>query len=53
MTCKASPSKVVANCTGYHQIPSEDENSLVDAIANIGPISIGFDASERDFKVNN
>jgi len=39
-----------ASITGYKYLPEGDENSLQDAVANIGSISIGIDASTMDFQ---
>jgi len=43
---------VVANCTGYVQIKSDDESALMNAVGTVGPISFSFDASDNAFRVN-
>jgi len=43
---------VVANCTGYAQVKPNDDPALMNAVGTIGPISIGFDASDPSFQVN-
>lgn len=49
-SCKYDASKIGATCTGYTDIPSGDENALTDAIASIGPICVGIDASQDSFQ---
>lgn len=44
-TCKFSSSSKVGTITGYKDIPAADESALKDAVATVGPISIGVDAS--------
>ncbi|XP_073682559.1 procathepsin L-like [Garra rufa] len=48
--CRFSLSTVGATCTGYVDIPSEDESALQEAVATIGPISVGIDALHDNFK---
>jgi len=48
--CKYDVAKIGAKCTGFTDIASGDENALQDAIASIGPISVGIDASQDSFQ---
>jgi cathepsin L len=43
--CKYSASDVVTKVSGYHSIESEDEDALLDAVANVGPVSVAIDAN--------
>ena len=49
--CNFDESKVVAECTDYVIIQSQDENELLDAVGNVGPIAVGMDASHMDFQL--
>ena len=44
---------MVANCSGYTALLSGDEAALLDSIVQVGPISVGFDARDVAFIVNN
>lgn len=44
--CQFSASKVVAKVSEYKVIDEGKENDLLDAVANIGPVSVGMDASD-------
>lgn len=48
-SCNFDQSKVVATDTGFVDIPSGDENALMDAVASVGPVSVAIDASQRSF----
>jgi cathepsin L len=50
--CHANPAEFAANCTGYKDIPSKDENALKVAAATVGPISVAIDASHASFQVS-
>ena len=43
--CLYNESNVGANTSGHVDIPSKNENALMEAVANVGPISTGMDAS--------
>ena len=48
--CRFQQSAVAATCTGYMEIPRGDIDALVmDAVANVGPISVAMDASYSSF----
>ena len=49
--CLYNASNVGASDTSYHDIPSKDENVLKEAVANVGPISTGMDASHITFQL--
>lgn len=50
--CRYNP-KYSSNMTvkGFKDLPYADEKSLQSAVANIGPISIGIDASQNSFEL--
>ena len=51
-TCVYDESKANLNIsTGCVRLPSQDENTMVDAIANQGPLGIGINASGRGFSL--
>ena len=50
-TCHYRPEDIGATCKGYRNILSRDCPSLLDAVANIDPISVAMDASHRDFQL--
>jgi cathepsin L len=41
------PQYCVAKVTGFVKLPQGDEQSLLNAVAMIGPISVGIDASQK------
>jgi len=49
--CRFNPGNVGATDTGFVDVPSQDENALQDAIANVGPISVAIDASHSSFQL--
>ncbi|XP_061462205.1 cathepsin S [Rhineura floridana] len=48
-TCRYDPSARAATCSKYVALPPGDEASLKDAVANVGPVSVGIDASQVSF----
>jgi cathepsin L len=44
------PQEVACKISGYKEIEAGDENALVTAIANIGPINVAVDASQESFQ---
>lgn len=51
--CAFNADNVGANVTGFVDLPSEDELALQQAVARVGPISIGMDASHDSFQSYN
>ncbi|XP_044231460.1 procathepsin L-like [Thunnus albacares] len=49
--CRYDPAKIGANCTGYVNVKSNDEDALRDAVATIGPVSVAIDASQTSFQL--
>nr|VZI48876.1 unnamed protein product [Spirometra erinaceieuropaei] len=47
--CRYRRDLIVANVTGYSELPEGDEASLQRAVATIGPISVGIDAADPGF----
>jgi len=48
--CKFNKATIGATCTGFTDLPSGDEDALMQAIATIGPISVAIDASQDSFQ---
>ena len=49
--CRFNPANVGATEKSYVDIPHEDEDALVKAIASVGPISVAIDASHQSFQL--
>merc|ERR1712038_869233 len=49
--CLYKPQDIGATMTAYKTIPTGDENALQAAVANVGPISVGIDASQESFQL--
>ncbi|CAN9502503.1 unnamed protein product [Ophioblennius macclurei] len=49
--CRFNPDNVAAKCTGYVDVEEGDEDALKEAIATIGPVSVGIDASRSSFQL--
>ncbi|XP_073342203.1 cathepsin S-like [Pagrus major] len=47
--CRYNPSYRAANCSQYSSLPEGDEGALKQAVATIGPISVGIDATRPRF----
>lgn len=45
-----NPTGRAAKCRGYHEIPEGNEKALKRAVARIGPVSVGIDASLPSFQ---
>ncbi|KAK9721045.1 Cathepsin propeptide inhibitor domain (I29) [Popillia japonica] len=48
--CRFKPDSIGANVTGYVDIPEGDEKALEAAVAALGPVSVGIDASQMTFQ---
>uniref|UniRef100_A0A8C3KD96 Cathepsin K n=1 Tax=Calidris pygmaea TaxID=425635 RepID=A0A8C3KD96_9CHAR len=49
-SCMYSPTGKAAKCRGYREIPQGNEKALKRAVARIGPVSVGIDASLPSFQ---
>ncbi|NXW93299.1 CATK protein, partial [Alopecoenas beccarii] len=49
-SCMYSPSGKAAKCRGYREIPQGNEKALKRAVARVGPVSVGIDASLPSFQ---
>lgn len=47
--CKFNKQTIGATCTGYVDVPSQDEAALKEAVATVGPVSVAIDATEEKF----
>ncbi|GIY44457.1 cathepsin L [Caerostris darwini] len=47
--CNFREDNVVASVTGYVEIPSGDEDALLEAVATVGPIAVAIDSSSDSF----
>jgi cathepsin L len=47
--CKFNKTKSVANCTGFIDVKSGDEEALKEAVGTVGPVSIAIDVTEDKF----
>lgn len=48
--CMYNPTGKAAKCRGYREIPEGNEKALKRAVARIGPVSVGIDASLQSFQ---
>lgn len=51
--CIFNVSDIIVEVCGFKDLPSQDENALQAAVANIGAISIAIDASHSSFQLYN
>ncbi|XP_036449121.1 cathepsin L1-like [Colossoma macropomum] len=49
--CRFKPMEASATCSGFEQLPVGDENALQMAVAAIGPISVGIEASRSTLRL--
>ena len=47
--CNFNKSEVAASLTGYVKVTRGDEEALKQAVATVGPVSIGVDANHDSF----
>jgi len=45
-TCRFTEDAVGATITSFNQVNSGDEQALMQAVATVGPVSVGVDASK-------
>ncbi|XP_043935987.1 cathepsin S [Protopterus annectens] len=48
-SCRYSVAGRTATCASYKEIPEGDETALQEAVATVGPVSVGVDASQPSF----
>ena len=51
--CLFRKADIGATDSGYKSITKGDENALQEAVATVGPISVGIDASQMSFQLYN
>ncbi|XP_028995520.1 cathepsin L.1 [Betta splendens] len=49
--CRYNAANVGAKCTGYVDVTVGDEDALKEAVATVGPVSVGIDASQPSFQL--
>ncbi|XP_041669315.1 cathepsin L.1 [Cheilinus undulatus] len=49
--CRFNPDTIGATCTGYVDVKEGDEDALKEAVATIGPVSVGIDAGHMSFQL--
>ncbi|NXX79067.1 CATK protein, partial [Urocolius indicus] len=49
-SCMYNPTGKAAKCRGYREIPEGNEKALKRAVARVGPVSVGIDASLPSFQ---
>ncbi|KAM9777321.1 procathepsin L-like [Neosynchiropus ocellatus] len=49
--CRFKPESIGAKCTGYVDVKQGDEDALKEAVATVGPVSVGIDASQISFQL--
>jgi cathepsin L len=49
--CSFNAGKVVTKVTGYVDVPSKNEQKLLEAVATVGPVSVAIDAGHRSFQL--
>ncbi len=49
--CLYNTANIGATCAGYKKIPSKDEEALMQAVQNVGPVSVAVDALQPSFSM--
>lgn len=49
--CRFNPATIGATCTGYVDVKEGDEDALQEAVATVGPVSVGIDAGHMSFQL--
>lgn len=49
--CRFKPDSIGATCTGFVDVTQFDEDALKEAVATVGPVSVGIDASQVSFQL--
>lgn len=49
--CRFKPDNIGATCTGFVDVTQFDEDALKEAVATVGPVSVGIDASQISFQL--
>ncbi|KAG7224137.1 hypothetical protein INR49_019872 [Caranx melampygus] len=49
--CRFKPENIGAKCTGFVDVKQGDEGALKEAVATIGPVSVGIDAGHSSFQL--
>lgn len=49
--CRFNAKTIGAKCTGFVDVAAGDEDALREAVATVGPVSVGIDASHSSFQL--
>lgn len=49
--CRFKHDSIGATCTGFVDVTQFDEDALKEAVATVGPVSVGIDASQVSFQL--
>lgn len=50
ISCRFNKDKVAARCSGYVRLTEGDEEAMKRAVAFVGPVTVGIDASHQSFQ---